>query len=88
MINVIVKCEGICFFFLQMTKKPGHVCEETENIVSSCHVASELDQKMIPRKCSEVCGDFEGLYEYHCMRDSLKTNFIAICAIPKRLFGN
>lgn len=69
-----------------MTKEPGHVCAETENIVSSCHVASELDQKMIPRKCSEVCGDFEGLYEYHCMRDSLKTNFIAICAIPKRLF--
>lgn len=37
-----------------MTKEPGHVCAETENIVSSCHVASELDQKMIPRKCSEI----------------------------------
>lgn len=65
-----------------MTKEPGHVCEETEKIVSSC----QLDKNMISKKCTEACGDFEGLYEYHCMRDSQKTNFIEICAIPKRLF--
>lgn len=67
-----------------MKKEAGHVCEETEKIVSSCPRASELDQLII--KCSEVCGDFEGQYKHHCMRDSLKTNLFALCAIPKRLF--
>lgn len=72
-------------FILKMKKEAGHVCEETEKIVSSCPRASELDQLII--KCSEVCGDFEGQYKHHCMRDSLKTNLFALCAIPKRLFG-
>lgn len=63
------------------SKEPGHVCEETEKIVSSCFGVSEFS-----RKCSEVCGGFKGRYKYHCMRDSLKRNVFAFCAIPKLLF--
>lgn len=65
------------------SKEPGHVCEETEKIVSSCFRGSEV---LISRKCSEICGGFEGRYKYHCMRDSLKRNVFAFCAIPKLLF--
>lgn len=69
-----------------MTLNEGRACTDTVKIVQRCPEASEVDQEMIIRKCFGVCGDFKGSYKYHCVRDSLKTNFIELCAIPKRLF--
>lgn len=71
---------------MMTNKNAGVVCAETEKIVSRCPTALEFDQIMILRKCFGVCGDLKGHYKYHCVRDSLKENFIEICAIPKRLF--
>lgn len=69
-----------------MVSATGKICAETVRVVSRCPIANEYPH-IASHKCIGVCGDSEGRYKYHCMRDSSKAVFMEMCAIPKRLFG-
>lgn len=74
------------YTFFQMVSSTGKICAETVRVVSQCPTANEY-HRITSHKCFGVCGDSEERYRYHCMRDSSKTVFMEMCAIPKRLFG-
>uniref|UniRef100_A0A8W8JAQ4 Uncharacterized protein n=1 Tax=Magallana gigas TaxID=29159 RepID=A0A8W8JAQ4_MAGGI len=68
-----------------MVSATGKICAETVSVVSHCPIANEY-HSVASQRCVGVCGDSEGRYKYHCMRDSSKTVLMEMCAIPKRLF--
>lgn len=75
----------VLFFFLQETTLACNVCKETIKKVSHCPTTSELRTL---EKCTGVCGDSEGNYEYHCARDSTGTYLVELCAVSLYVFGN